>query len=282
MTDSTPRPERPGLGYLMLMVGALALIVGTLYHIGTEHRDPLPQPQPAPVATPHDVTPASNVAPMRAPRDLSDPDRAPYGSGVHGGWLDKTPSVSTPDQFRKVAEQNGVLILGDSIARLTSNEFAQRVWDEHGLPTAVYNWPSRPTYPVADWVEEYAHRIPDRGIVIASGSNDIFNPAKWWRQVQRILDVADGKPVYWISVYVDRWGGSTDQRAADVRNSAWVNQQLYAMQVHNPNLIVVDWFAYLSQGYNESNVKAWLSDGVHPTASGVDAWCDLLALRMGL
>jgi hypothetical protein len=269
--------RRPTRRAPLLRLGGIATLAAVVLLACTVPSSPAPAPE---TSAPQSLRLGTSP---KAPKSMQDPARAPYGSGAHGGWLDKPYSASTPEQFQKVVDENGILILGDSIARQTSNEYAQRMWDQHELPTAVFNWPGRPTAPVADWVEEFHRRIPDRGIVIASGSNDIFYPKYWWKQVQRVLDVADGRPVYWVSVYVDRWGSSDpDQRVADLRNSAWINQQLYAMQVHNPNLIVVDWFAYLSQGYNEANVAGWLTDGVHPTTAGIDAWSDLLELRMGL
>jgi len=175
------------------------------------------------------------------------------------------------------------MIVGDSIAKAAGPEFAQRMYDDHGLLTAVNNWPSRPTAPTVDWLEDHASWIPERGIVMAVGANDIFSPMYWWQQVDRVMEIADGKPVYWMSVYVDRWSSADpDQRVADMRNSAWINDQLYSIARRHPNLVVVDWHAYLSQGYNESKIADWLSDGVHPTTAGIDGWCDLLALRMGL
>lgn len=217
-------------------------------------------------------------------RVLEDPARAPYGSGPHGGWTTKTPSISTAATFDAMVANNGVLLIGDSIARSTQNALAQRLYDDHGLITAVNNWPSRPTAPAVDWLEDHPEWIPDRGIVMATGANDIFNGHKWWQQINRVLALADGRPVYWISVYVDRWSSTDpDQRAADMRNSAWINQQLYATANAYPNLKVVDWFAWLSQGPNESKVADLLSDGVHLTSpAGIDNWCDLLTLKMGL
>lgn len=236
------------------------------------------------------MSPADSVQPgtklgaaITAKRTTVDPARAPYGSGPIGNWESNTPTASTSTQFQNVAANNGILIVGDSIANQTSYEFATRMNQQHGLPTAVYNWPGRPTEPVADWVEDWPQRIPDRGIVIASGANDVFNPAGWWQNITRILDVADGRNVYWVSVHVDRWNTTdADRRVADMRNSAWINDQAYALARTRPNLIIVDWHALLSQGYNESRVTTWLTDGVHPTAAGVDGWCDLLELRMGL
>lgn len=269
---------------LVVILAALLALTYFAAPAAPEHRQPAPHPglhveQP-------DVLPAATVATTttrKVARVIEDPARAPYGSGPHGGWTTKTPSISSNAQFQAVRNTNGVMLIGDSIARQAQNELAQRLYDEHGILTAVNNWPSRPTAPAVDWLEAHQSWIPDRGIVMATGANDIFNPHKWWQQVNRVLEIADGRPVYWIAVYVDRWSGADPWlRAADMRNSAWVNQQLYATANAYPNLKVVDWHAWLSQGPNESKIADLLSDGVHLTTAGIDNYNDLLTLKMGL
>jgi hypothetical protein len=258
----------PAIRRGLTILAIVALLATVLYALGAPE-----QPRRS-----DSVTPAAKVTRM-----IEDPARAPYGSGPHGGWTTKTPSISTDARFAEMVASNGVLLIGDSIARQAASELAQRIWDDHHIYTAVNNWPSRPTAPAVDWLEDHQEYIPDRGIVMATGANDIFNPYKWWQQVNRVLEIADGRPVYWVSVYVDRWSVSDPwQRAADMRNSAWINQQLYATANAYPNLHVIDWFASLNQGYNESRVADLLSDGVHLTPAGVTAWGDLVTLRMGL
>lgn len=236
--------------------------------------------QPQTTATQPQTTYVSSSV-MTAQRS-TDPARAPYGSGQLGAWQAKTNTISSPAQFKNTVARNGVLIVGDSIANQADYMYASRVFAAHGLPTAVNQWPGRPTKPAVDWLVAHADLIPARGVVMATGANDIFNPAGWWHQVKRVMAAADGKPVYWITVHVDRWSGTADRRVADMRNSAWINDQLYSMARSYRNLIVVDWHAKLSQGYNESLVATWLSDGVHLTPLGINGWCDLLALRMRL
>lgn len=225
-------------------------------------------PEPEPVA----AAPLAAPAPLAAvplPPALTE-DRTVPGTGALGDWRELTPLVSTPRQFRRVRDGDGLLVVGDSIARATVDELAAA----SGLSVAVNAHPGRPTPPAADWIVANAGLIPDRGLVVVSGANDVFAPLGWWRQVERVLAAADGRPVYWLTVHVDRWRGDATQRFADRSHSDWLNDQLRAVADRHPNLVIVDWAGALSDD--------WLSDGVHPSADGVAAWCGLLARAMGL
>lgn len=201
-------------------------------------------------------------------------DRTAPGSGELGEWRGTTLRTSDPAQFQAVKDADGVLVVGDSIARAAIDELTARLAAAHGLPVAVNAQPGRPTAPAADWIVDNAALIPDRGVVVVAGANDIFAPLGWWRQVERVLAAADGRPVYWLTVHVDRWRGDAAQREADRSNSAWLNDQLRAVAAEYPNLVVVDWAGALSDD--------WLSDGVHPSEAGVLAWCDLIGTALGL
>lgn len=224
------------------------------------------EPQADPVVAPE---PRTAALPPVLTEDRTDPR-----SGTLGDWRPLTPALSTPQQFRRVRDQNGVLVVGDSIAKGTAYELATRLDVAHGLLVAVNAHPGRPTEPAADWIVANAHLIPERGIVVVAGANDVFAPFGWWEQVTRVLEAADGRPVYWLTVHVDRWSGDAGLRAADRHNSAWLNEQLRAVAAEHPNLVVVDWAAELTDD--------WLDDGVHPSAAGTAAWCGLLERALGL
>lgn len=214
----------------------------------------------------------------------ADPSRAPYGSGALGDWTNLGRSISTPAQFDNVADVNGVLIIGDSITNANAYDLAVKVGQRHGLPLAVNAWNGRPTAPAVDWLEANVGTdgIPERGLVMACGTNDIFRPLRFWEQVNRVMALADGRPVYWVNVFAARSGVSAAMRLADMRNSAMVNEQIARQLRVYPNLRIVEWFSSLGGGHNESNVDAWLSDGVHCTPAGRVAWCDLILDAMGL
>ncbi|TDD66819.1 hypothetical protein E1262_21040 [Jiangella aurantiaca] len=229
--------------------------------------------EPAPPA----AEPARELPPSPSARALPPAlteNRTVPGSGSLGEWRGNTPRISDPDQFRAVVDADGVLVVGDSIARATADALATRLGAAYGVPVAVNAHPGRPTAPAADWIVDHAGLIPDRGIVVVSGANDIFAPLGWWRQVERVLAAADGRPVYWLTVHVDRWSGDAEQRSADRHNSDWINDQLRALAAEHPNLVVVDWAGTLAED--------WLSDGVHPSPAGITAWCDLLERTLGL
>ncbi|WP_053207269.1 GDSL-type esterase/lipase family protein [Jiangella muralis] len=229
---------------------------------------------PEPVAV--QAAPLAGPAPLAAaplPHALTE-DRTVPGTGALGEWRELTPVISTPRHLRRVRDGDGLLVVGDSIARATVDELAARVGAASGLSVAVNAHPGRPTAPAADWIVQNAGLIPDRGLVVVSGANDVFAPLGWWRQVERVLDAAGGRRVYWLTVHVDRRRGDATQRSADRSHSAWLNDQLRAVAERHPNLVVVDWAGALSGD--------WLSDGVHPSAAGVAAWCELLERAMGL
>lgn len=229
---------------------------------------PAPLAAPSPLAAP--AVPSATLPPaLVEDRTVPGP-----GSGALGDWQDNTPSISGPERFRRVLEADGVLVVGDSIAQATVHELAVRLDAAYGLPVAVNTHPGRPTAPAVDWIVEHAHLIPERGIVVVSGANDVFAPLDWWRQVERVLAAADGRPVYWLTVHVDRWSGDTGRRQSDRQNSDWINDQLRAVAAGHPNLVVVDWAGAVTDDR--------LSDGVHPSAAGVAAWCDLLERALGL
>lgn len=239
-------------------------------------RPGVPVATPAAPAPPPAKAGSADGPPLgRAP--VSDPGTAPYGSGRLGPWEGKGRALSTMEQFRTVASSDGMLMVGDSIADATARECAARFGAQHGLATAVNTWNSRPTAPAADWIVAHPELIPGRGIVVVAGANDIFDPADWWRQVERVVAAAAGKPVYWLTVHVDRWSMPADVREADRQNSDWINDQLRWQAGLHPQLVLVDWQAAVA-----SAETPLLEDGVHPSVAGVDAWCGLVESALGL
>jgi hypothetical protein len=155
-------------------------------------------------------------------------------------------------------------MFGDSIGYQDGKELAQRLYDRDGSIMAVDNWKSRPTAPAVDVLEQWAadYGLPRR-ILIATGSNDIFNPAAFRAQIDRVMGIAGAeRTVVWVNVHVSRWDQPAAVQVADQRNSGWVNAQLAEATVSWPNLVVVHW-AELLAGKPGYRIPTYLSDGLH-------------------
>lgn len=121
---------------------------------------------------------------------------------------------------------------------------------------------SRAVTTTADDIEGYAVLPPI--VVVAAGTNDIFNPVVFGAQMDRILAHLTAKGVQhvlWIDVQVCRTGASitASMRIADQRNSMAVN-----MQIHErlPASQIVPWaWSFIS---NPARLGYYLQDGVHP------------------
>lgn len=129
---------------------------------------------------------------------------------------------------------------------------------------------------MADWKRRFG--LPSR-IVMAVGSNDIFDPPAFAAQVERAMRVAGpSRTVYWVNVHVSRSRQPAEVRAADESNSAWINQQLEQAAVRHPNLRIVRWAEYLAT--EPGGPAKYLRDGVHTSEpAGQTARNDLILKR---
>ncbi|MFC5261132.1 hypothetical protein ACFPJ1_03330 [Kribbella qitaiheensis] len=185
-----------------------------------------------------------------------------YGSGGLGPWRDLDRSISPDEQVRRVVESDGVVMFGDSIAVQDGDPLAWTLAMRTGDALAMHNWSGQPSSAVVDalgrWSREFG--LPRR-ILMATGSNDIFAPPVFGRQVDRAMRIVGWtRTVIWVNVHVDRVKLSPTVREADRRNTAWVNQQLEARARRFPNLRVVHWAEYLAA--DPARVRN-LRDGVH-------------------
>jgi hypothetical protein len=200
-----------------------------------------------------------------------------YGSGVLGSWSSATRAISTAAQIQRVRETNGVYMFGDSISVQDGKSLATRLLNRDGSQLAVHNWSSRPTYGAVDALQQWAstYGLPRR-ILMASGSNDIFDPPKFAAQVDRAISiVGPTQTLYWVNLQVVRKAQTAAVQLADQRNSAWLNMQLYDAQEKYPNLRIIRWAEWLwIKPYRLAN---YLRDGVHPSVPlGQDARNELI------
>ena len=201
----------------------------------------------------------------------------PYGSGVAGSWTNATHAISTAAQFQHTRETNGVYMFGDSISVQDGKALAIRLLNRNGTQLAVHNWSSRPTSGAVDALQQIAstYGLPRR-ILMASGSNDIFDPPKFAAQVDRAMSIAGReRTVFWVDIQVVRKGLTATVQQADQRNSSWLNMQLYSARTRYPNLRIITWAEWLwIKPYRLVN---YLRDGVHPSVPlGQDARNELI------
>ena len=194
-----------------------------------------------------------------------------------GSWSTATRAISTAAQIQRTRETNGVYMFGDSIAVQDGKSLAIRLLNRDGSQMAVHNWSSRPTSGAVDALQQWAatYGLPRR-ILMASGSNDIFDPPKFAAQVDRAMSiVGQTRTLYWINLQVVRKAQTAAVQLADQRNSSWLNMQLYDAQEKYPNLRIIRWAEWLwVKPYRLVN---YLRDGVHPTVPlGQDARNELI------
>lgn len=190
-----------------------------------------------------------------------------YGSGALGDWSASQRAISTPEIIAQVLAADGLFMAGDSISVATARELAEMLLPSGDL-LAVHNWSGRPTAPAVDaligWLNTYGW---PRRILMATGTNDIFDPTVMSAQVDRMM-VAAGplRKVMWVSVQCARWNSTPEVELADQRNTGWVNAQLYEASARWPNLRVIPWHRWLA--VSPARLGMYLKDGVHVTLPG--------------
>jgi hypothetical protein len=195
----------------------------------------------------------------------SVPTKGPglYGSGTLGPWRDLIRRISPEDQIRDVLTFDGIFLFGDSIAVQDSSALERRLADSTGDSIAFHDWSGQPTSAAVDALEEWSrdYGLPWR-IVMAVGTNDIFDPPAFAAQVERAMKIAGpDRTVYWVNVYVSRTKQPPAVRDADLANSAWVNDELYDASLDHPNLRIIDWSTFLTS--QPGGPTPYLRDGVH-------------------
>ena len=188
-----------------------------------------------------------------------------YGSGTLGPWQTRDKVITTPPQVRNVVATNGVVLFGDSIAVQDGEALGRLLQQRLSTSFAEHSWAGQPTSAAVDamaaWASSYG--LPHR-IVMAVGSNDIFNPAAFTAQVDRAMKIAGpDRTVFWVNVQVSRTDQPTSVQVADQRNSEWINLQLAQAQVRYPNLRIVHWAEFLAARPERMHID--LRDGRHTT-----------------
>lgn len=195
-----------------------------------------------------------------------------YGSGALGSWQANSRVISSSAEVRHVVASDGVVLFGDSIAVQDGAALGRLLGQQLGTSFAQYSWAGQPTSAAVDamaaWAREYG--LPRR-IVMAVGSNDIFDPPAFAAQVERALQLAGPeRTVYWVDVQVSRTDEPPAVQVADQRNSEWINLQLGQAALQHPNLRIVRWTEFLAA--RPERLHTDLRDGRHTTVpDGQDA-----------
>jgi len=200
-----------------------------------------------------------------------------YGSGALGDWTILSRAISTEATIKYVRDNDGVYMFGDSISVQDGKSLATQLISRSGKSLAVHNWSGRPTAPAVDALQSWAvkYGLPRR-ILMATGTNDVFNPPVFAAQVDRAMKIVGSqRTVVWVNTQIARTAKSATVQLADQRNSAWVNSQLSDAQKKYPNLRIVRWAEYLAA--QPSRLTSCLREGVHTTVpTGQNARNDLI------
>lgn len=206
-----------------------------------------------------------------------------YGSGVLGAPGGRTLRIQGTD-----GDGLQVWAIGDSILRNDGDALATMLRDRFAIELGWDAQASRATTACVDVLEQqvFMHGAPDV-LVMASGTNDIFDPPQVAGQIERALAVVGPAcRVIWVNVWVRRWKSTdpVEQRYADQQNSGWVTAQIAAAAGRHEQLSVARWFEYLSSPNSSGALVRplqCLTDGCHTSVAGRVARNTLIANAVG-
>lgn len=200
------------------------------------------------------------VAPARA---------TDYGSGTIAAWAGFSHGmlgdwVDTPYDGDPTAD---VGIIGDSITNIGWTTL-QTSLAAKGKTLAVNYWSGRPTTPAVDFALSLT--TPPPVLIMAVGTNDIFDPSVMATQVARLrAGLPSSTQVYWVDVQAARSGTAT----ADQRNSGWINLQIRQACLP-PTCTVIPWSVWFASAPNR--IPMYIPDGIHPDEDGKAFWASVL------
>lgn len=161
-----------------------------------------------------------------------------------------------------------VLLVGDSITTLCKGYLTSRLQAQN-LTWGVSYWSGRPTQPAVSWVLSLS--VKPKVVVMAIGTNDIYNTGVMAAQVQRLVTglAPYGTRIMWVDVRAER----PAYAVADMRNSRAVNAQIW----DNPGVTPDKWMGWFDDQPSRVGLYIQKPNGVHPTTpAGCDFWGDAL------
>lgn len=220
----------------------------------------------------------------------------PFGSGVLGDWsglshglycfqpgggvTSYTRATKTGNALSSAAMAcpgEDIRIYGDSITFGGKSALGAELT---GLGYTLYvdAWSGRPTTPAVDAL--LAETVLPNIVIMATGTNDIFNPTVMGAQIQRAenfiaaYNASHGTNVqlFWVNVQCTRWGQTEYTERNDQRNSMSVNMDIYQ---RIPNTHVIGWADRFMD--NPGLLINYLADGVHPKpGTGYAYWAAII------
>jgi hypothetical protein len=209
------------------------------------------------------------------PTDTQAVTRAAYCPAVNGlpghydngsGCLDTLWPTRAHGQYGNVSGAD-VLLVGDSITTLCKTSLLTRL-QANNLTWGVNYWSGRPTQYAVDLV--LSHSVKPKVVVMATGTNDIYNTPVMAAQTQRLVTglAAHGTRILWVDVRAER----PAYAVADMNNSRAVNSQIWA----NPGVTGVHWIKWFDD--QPSRKALYIKpDGVHPNEPGCEFWGSAIA-----
>lgn len=243
------------------------------------------------------------VTKTEAPRAITsiayETTPGPFGSGVLGDWsglshglycfqppgstLKSTSYTRATKATNKLSSAamacpgEDVRIYGDSITFGGKSALAAEL-NNLGYTLFVDAWSGRSTTPAVDAL--VAETVLPNDVIMAVGTNDMFNPVVMGAQVQRAenfiaaYNAEHGTSVrlWWVDVQATRWGQTDVIERNDQRNSMAINMAIYKrIPVNN----IIAWNQRFMD--NPALLTTYLVDGVHPkTGSGYAYWAAVL------
>lgn len=184
-----------------------------------------------------------------------------YGSGTLGDWSGNAHGNTTNWATADIG------VIGDSITTLGWSKLNTDLAAK-GKTLAANYWSGRPTAPALDWL--LSNTVLPPVVIVACGTNDIFNPPVMAGQVARANRV--GTEFFWVDVQASRAATAV----ADQRNSMWVNHQIWN-GISDDRVIPWSWW-FASQ---PSRLTQYLTDGIHPnTTTGVAFWSAVIQNKL--
>jgi len=208
------------------------------------------------------ITTFAFLAPAAA--DAATYPPGPAGSGNLSQWRANPHTVVADCAIGPVGRR--VLVVGDSITSRTKDVLTSTL-TAAGWSVCIDSQPGQPTwYALDNFKTDGSFPAYVDVIVMATGSNDIFDPTRLAAQVQRARTYAGTRPMLWVNVFVHRSGANASYRSHDLLNSAKVNRLLVNRYGWRFVTATVDWSGVLTR--RPARQATHLVDGVHTTVTG--------------